>query len=383
MPKCKMAVVTNSEESRLMLRQVLGRDEEIALLGFVAIDSTVLTKLAGYAPHVVLVVQDREDTGVMEIAQRILEGVKGCALVLLAAQVDLPLMQAAMKAGYRLVVGMQELSALKPALLQAATLEQGKIADGVHDPRVISVYGGKGGAGKTTVAVNLAAAFAESGHRTALVDLCLVFGDAALQLNITAKDTIAELVQEKSIFTIEDVKSFCIQHLSGISVLCSPSSPEYAEYITPRHVDTLISLMRPYYDYIVVDLPSDLSECTLTAMENSDSIVLVSRLDIGGLRASKQTLGILRTLQMEDKVQLLINADHKDVLKHRDFEQVLELPVSFRVPEDIKTARLSLQKGIPFVLGMPRAPISQEIRRLAGVWKTKPERKKNDRRKKA
>ena len=345
MPKLKVAVVTNSADARLTLRQTLGRDEEIALLGFVAMDSTALTKLAGYAPHVVLMVQDREDTGVMEMAQRILQSLKGCALVLLTNQVDLPKVQTAMQSGFRLVVDMHETDKLKEALVQAATLEQGRITEGVRQPHVVSVYGGKGGSGKTTVAVNLAAALAQSGYRTALIDLCLVYGDAALQLNITAKDTIAELVQEKNIFTIEDIKSFCMQHLSGISVLCAPSSPEYAEYVTPRHVDSLISLMRPYYDFIIVDLPSDLSECTLTAIDNSDNIVLVSRLDIAGLRAAKQTLGILRTLQMDEKVLLLVNADHKDILKHKDFEQVLEIPVSFSVPEDGKNGAFKPAEG--------------------------------------
>lgn len=368
MQKFRILAVVNSEEMRLALRQKLANEEEIALVGFAPMDTAVLAKIAGYAPHVVLLVQENEETGVMDIAQRIYQGFPGCALVLLTPTMDMPLVSSAMQAGVRQVVGAGDMDTLKDSLIQAAVFEKGRIGEAGREPHVISVYGGKGGAGKTTVAVNLAAALAQTGRRTALIDLCLYYGDAALVLNITAKDTVSDLVQEKSAFTIDDIKSFCIQHSSGVSILCGPSAPEHAEYVTPRHVEALVSIMRPYYDFIVLDLPGDLTECTLTALENSDDIILVSRMDISNLRAAKLALGVFRTLQQEEKVLLLLNADHKGILKHKDFEQVLELPISYILPEDVKTARLSQERGVPFVIGMPRAPVSQGVQRLAGHW---------------
>ncbi len=65
---------------------------------------------------------------------------------------------------------------------------------------------------------------------------------------------------------------------------------------------------------------------------------------------------------------LLLNAEHKGVLKRRDFEQVLEQSVSQTIPEDAKTARLSQERGVPFVIGMPRTPIAQGVRSLADRW---------------
>ena len=375
MPKYKVVVVVNNREMMLRIRQKLAKEDEIALLGFVAMDPAAVSKIAGYAPHVVLLVQDKDDNGVMEMAQRIYQGFKNSALVLLTEQIDLQTIQNAMQYGFRRVLGMQDLDTLKDSIIQAAILELGRIGEAGREPHVIAVYGGKGGAGKTTVAVNLAATLAQAGYRTALVDLCLVFGDAALLLNVNVKDTVAELVQEKNTISIEDIKSFCMQHSSGISILCAPSTPESAEYVKPRHVENLISIMRPYYDFIILDLQNDLSECTLTAMENSDNIVLVSRLDISHLRAAKQTLDIFRRLQQEEKVLLLLNADYKSVLTHKDFERILEIPISCVIPEDLKTARLSQQRGIPFVIGMPQTPISQGIQRLAGCWIEKSDRR--------
>ena len=244
MPKIKVLAVVNSEEMRLNLRQQLGKEDDIALIGFSTTDVSVLNKITGYAPHVVLLVQGNEDTGVMELAQRIYQGSKNCALVLLTNQMSMQTVQSAMLSGFRYVADMQDMGALKDVIVRAAVFEQGRAGTVGRESQVICVYGGKGGAGKTTIAVNLAASFAQNGYRAALLDLCLEYGDAALLLNITAKDTIAELVQEKTSLTIDDIKSFCMPHSSGLSVICAPSSPEYAEYVTQRHVEALINIMR-------------------------------------------------------------------------------------------------------------------------------------------
>ncbi|MEZ4357802.1 MAG: AAA family ATPase [Eubacteriales bacterium] len=345
MAKYKVLAVVNSEEMRLILRQEIANEESLVLLGFSALDNSLLTKINGYAPHIVLLVQEEGDTGMMDIAQRIYQGFPGCAVVLLSNKVDITLINNAMQVGIRQVVDSSDLSTLNDALLKAAVFERGRIGEAGREPHVISIYGGKGGAGKTTVAVNLAVALAQTGRRTALIDLCLTFGDVSVLLNISAKDTISELVQEKSSFTIDDIKSFSMQHSSGVSVLSAPSSPELAEYITPKHVEALVNIMRPYYDFIVLDLPSDLSESTLTAIENSDDIVLVSRLDIPNLRAAKAMFNIFNKLQQEEKVLLLLNADHKAILTHKDFERVLERPISFVLPNDEKSLQLSQERG--------------------------------------
>lgn len=375
MPKYKVLVIADNEDLRLAIRQKLTKEEEIALIGFTSMGPTVLTKISGYAPHVVLIAQDKDIPGTMDIAQRIYQGFPGCAVVLMTPTVDINLVNDAMQSGIRVVLKTQDIDRLKDSLIQAAVFEHSRTIESGKDPRVISVYGGKGGSGKTTVAINLAVALAQSGHRTALIDLCLNFGDASIFLNISAKDTIAELVQDKSTFTIDDIKSFSMQHSSGVSILCSPS-PEYAEYVSSTHVESIINQMRPYYDFVVIDLPCELNDCTLTALENSDDILLVSKPDISNLRAAKQTLGILRTLQQEDKVILLLNSDCKGTLTHKDFEQVLGLPISYIIPEDNKAARLSVQRGIPIVTGMPKTQISQGIQLLASRWQDKGRRSK-------
>ncbi len=361
MSRFKVLAVASDENMRFELRKALSGNDNIALVGFAAADDTLITKITGYAPHVVLLVKSRDTVGILEYARLIYQTYPGCALILLSDEVSLESVDQAMDAGIRKVVHTDNLASLSAVVTQAAILEQGRGGEIRKETRVISVYGTKGGSGKTNLAVNLAAAFALNKNRTAFIDLCLIYGDASVYLDLSTKDTIAELVQERSDFTIDDIKSFTLQHASGINAICSPARPESADYVSPRHVEKLINLMRPYYDYIVIDLPADFSECTLAALENSDDILIVTRPDISGLRNTKIAVDVLNSLQQTDKIKIVINADKKGLLTHKDFERVLELPVSFSIPEDKKNAGLSMQRGVPIVMGMARNPMARAI----------------------
>ncbi len=364
MPKYKVLVVADNEEKRLLLRQRLSRAEGVALVGFAGVDADIMTKIKGYAPHVVLLVQEQGDIAIMELAQRIYQGFPGCAVALLVPSLGMDQVKAAMQSGVRQIISEDNLSALNDSLVQAAMFEQGRAYDVGGEPRVVTIYSGKGGTGRTTIAVNLAVSMASAGRRVALVDLNLNFGDAALLLNINAKDTIADLVQDKTTLMIDDIKSFSIQHSSGLNVLCAPTSPEFAEYINSRHVEMLLNTMRPYYDFIVVDLPNDLTETTLTALENSDDIILIARKDISSLRSTKILLTILTTLQQHEKAHLIINCDRKSIVNLKDFDRVLDVPVSYVLPEDTKTTQISQERGIPLVTGFPQTDIAREIIRI-------------------
>jgi pilus assembly protein CpaE len=365
MAKFKVLAVANSEEKRLMIRQRLAIADDLALVGFAAVDADIMSKIKGYAPHVVLLVQEQGDAGIMELAQRIYQGFPGCAIALLVPELDMELVRSAMHSGVRQVISEDSLFTINDQLVQAALFEQGRAIEAGGEPRIIAIYSGKGGVGRTTLAVNLATALAMAGRRTALVDLNLNLGDAPLLLNINAKDTLAELAQEKTSFTIEDIKGFSMQHSSGLSLLCAPASPEFAEYITARHVEMILTTMRPYYDFIVLDLPNDIADTTLTALENSDDIYVVAKKDISSLRATKVLITVMTTLQQQDKLHLVINSDRPGIVNTKDFDRILNLPIDYILPEDNRSSQLSQERGIPLVIGFPRSSLAHEINQMA------------------
>ena len=67
--------------------------------------------------------------------------------------------------------------------------------DGVHAVQVIAVTGGKGGVGKTTVAVNLSLALAELGRRVVLLDGDLGLANIDALLGLLPRYTLADLIE--------------------------------------------------------------------------------------------------------------------------------------------------------------------------------------------
>lgn len=67
--------------------------------------------------------------------------------------------------------------------------------DGVHCVQVIAVTGGKGGVGKTTVAVNLSLALAKLGRRVVLLDADLRLANIDVMLGLTPTRTLADVIE--------------------------------------------------------------------------------------------------------------------------------------------------------------------------------------------
>lgn len=116
----------------------------------------------------------------------------------------------------------------------------------------------------------------------------LRFGDQNILLDLEPKDTIVELAQDPEGISIERVNAFSIMHSSGVVLLAAPKSPEYAEYIKPDHITKVIRSVRPYYEYVLVDLGSNFSDETIAALQECDEIMIVNNPDILSLNAENQ-----------------------------------------------------------------------------------------------
>ena len=146
---------------------------------------------------------------------------------------------------------------------------------------MIAVSGAKGGIGKTTLAVNLAAALAaETGEPTVLLDLYTQFGDAALLLNLFPRRTLADLVQvDPADLDARTVGRPFGAARCGLNLLAGASAPLPLDALTPGIVrsdrfDCCVS----DYKHIVLDVPPVLTETTRRALAQADRVLLVADL---------------------------------------------------------------------------------------------------------
>ena len=229
-----------------------------------------------------------------------------------------------------------------------------------YDSRVISIFSTKGGSGKTTVAVNLAAALRLSGKKVALVDLDLQFGDVGVFMNLPRCDTISDLVGEGNM-NPSTVKSYLCKHSCGVDILCAPVSPEFAEIIKPEHIERIVTVLRAEYDYVLLDLAPALDDDTLTALEHSDTIYFVTTPEIPTLKNTRICIGILKTLNYAGKIRLVLNREGDAYVSKKDVRNSLEMDPAFCIPNDSKHASAAVNRGIPVVLASPRSKISRSI----------------------
>ena len=119
------------------------------------------------------------------------------------------------------------------------------------DGRVVAVMAGKGGYGKTVIAVNTALAVLEAIGResVALVDADLQFGDVALLLQLDPSTTIAEVAPTSEGLSPEKLDSMLTRHESGLRVLPAPLIPSRAS-VRPKDVARVIDYLEtlPFVD---------------------------------------------------------------------------------------------------------------------------------------
>ncbi|NLI75480.1 MAG: FHA domain-containing protein [Candidatus Riflebacteria bacterium] len=232
--------------------------------------------------------------------------------------------------------------------------------------QIITLYSPKGGAGLTSIAVNLAYALAEtSKKKVAIADLNLRFGDILTYSVGKVGLSIHELIQEPEI-TGERIAKY-LQKGPGYSYLPAPNKTEYAELVKADHARKVLWSLEAGHEFVIVDLKNEIDDVSLTTWEISNLIYVLGKPEIGHILSLKKILEIMHQLKYpETKVKVLINflgregtvpVDQIKNLLKRDFTT---LP---NAPDD---AVLTSNGGQLYVKDRPNSPLSQGIMALAG-----------------
>jgi pilus assembly protein CpaE len=178
--------------------------------------------------------------------------------------------------------------------------------------RIFTFSRATGGAGATTLAVNVAHALARPQRRkqakVCLIDLDLHFGTVALQLDLRPSAGLLDIVQAPERLDAALFASSLAEHRSGLRVLTAPSAPMPLDALKPAVVKTLLELARAEFDYVIVDLPSALTQWTETVLSHSDLVYLVTQLNVPAVRQLRRLLDIIEEVGLYNlPVQLVLN----------------------------------------------------------------------------
>jgi MinD-like ATPase involved in chromosome partitioning or flagellar assembly len=155
--------------------------------------------------------------------------------------------------------------------------------------------GAKGGVGTTTVSLNVAAALA-SRRRVILVELHPELGSLPLYFHPHRSvpdigDISADANRGDEILRRELESSLWpVKNAPGLQVLFGSRSQQNSVSLEPRHATGILALASEIADYVIVDLPTSLSETNRAVLENSDSLALVVERDPISVQSAKLIL---------------------------------------------------------------------------------------------
>ncbi len=280
-----------------------------------------------------------------------------CALVELAVPVRAEILVAMVVKAFRMLDEQRASNVPKT----------GKASGTERHPRRITVFSTKGGVGKTVIACNLAVCARKGlGLRTVLCDLDLQFGDVAVMMGLDPVSTIfdtLELFDEKE---PESIEPLLARHPSGVGTLLAPVQPEKADLIHTAHVSKIATALSRFADITVFDTPPFFNDNVLGLLDETDSVLLVTTMDVPAIKNVKLCIDTLRLLgRREDSMFLVINRADRDVgLDIVEVERALGLEAVATIPSDTQV-QLSVNRGVPIVLDAPRSPAARAIERLA------------------
>ena len=227
--------------------------------------------------------------------------------------------------------------------------------------RLITITSGKGGVGKTTTSVNLAAALNFLGKETILVDANLTTPNVGLHLGAP----IVPISLNHVLSGKEKITHPIYQHESGTKIIPSSLSINELKKIDHSKLKEIGKKLRKISDMTIYDSAAGLGEEAVAAIDAADELIIVTNPEIPAVtdalktaklieQMGKKAYGVIVTKVTGDKTEMPIS----------NIAEMLELPILGVVPFDKKIQQALAAKDA-LVHISPKSKAAIEYKRIA------------------
>ena len=246
-------------------------------------------------------------------------------------------------------------------------------------PRVIAVTSGKGGVGKTHVAVNLAVALAQAGRSVLLLDADLGLANVDVLLGLTPRATLAQVLDGSL-----DLQDVLLDGPAGLKVVPAASGESQLANLSLREQGGLIgafSLLPFLPEVIVVDTGAGIGHAVTTFCQAAGEVVVVACDEPASITDTYALMKVLSRERGVKRFQLLCNRVRNDVQGRRVHstlqavcDRFLDTSLGYLgiVPDDPMVSRAAkAQRAV--VEAFPGSPAGLALKNLAAradTWAT-------------
>ena len=235
--------------------------------------------------------------------------------------------------------------------------------------KMITIFSNKGGIGKTSIAANLALELAQiTKENVALIDLNFQFGDITAFMDMQPSFDISYMFDNLNVLN-KDFLLSTMEKYKDTSLYVLADSPYFkpSKQISAKQVTKFFEVLKESFSYIVVDTDTALDAKTITTLDHSDMVFLVTIVNLPALRNCQRCLGLFEKLGYDDsKVQILINRYmENDEITLSDVETLLKKKIYWKVPNNYFALMASINKGVLVSEDNPSSNVAQSYKDLA------------------
>ena len=299
-------------------------------------------------------------------------------LVGAAYEPPLALVRALVRAGAHDVVPLPlDIADLETSLLPIREQIARRNADAnAANGKIVSVIKSVGGIGATALLTQLGIRAADHeaarGREVCLLDLDIQFGNAAFQLGLRPSLTLADLLEAGDRLDGELLRAMTTVHSSGLKVIAAPPEMMPLDAVTSEQLIQIIDITKREFETVLVDLPANWTNWSLSLLAQSDLILLVTELSVTGLQRARRQLDLIREQDLGSlNLRIVVNRFEKRILRlvrPTDVQKALGHDVAYTIATDPPVMHRATARGVPIAEIKRRSVIGRDIDMLdAGI----------------
>ena len=373
-PELSVLLIEDEPDAARLVTHVLSKGSSAPLSVDWAGDlCSGLERLAERSFQAVLLDLNLPDSSGFETFARVREQAADQAVIVLTAQEDEALALQAVRAGADEYLIKSDIRERFLAQRVRHAVERKRLRENAahkaHAPgKIFPFFGTKGGAGTTTLVLNVAAALARQRKSVVAMELVPEYGSFAAHLEQTPSWDSATLFKTgPEAITREALESCLTPSVGGFRALFGPQRPEDYAAAPAGHARALLRTAATVADWTVIDLGSSLPPAIGEIVQHAAFSTLVVERDPLGLHAASVKLPLLRAAGARDEeigIALVDKTPHVERVPAAEFARRLGCGIVAVIPASgDQLAAHSLP--LPLVLNRPDSPFAESIRELA------------------